>query len=95
MIVKDLETGAKVDVLSTQQAAEVIGIQKSRVLQLLWEYQESGGKSGLRGQFIPPRTWLIHRADAEAYRDMPKARGRSRSNEAARGTPHSKKRREK
>jgi len=59
------------NLLSTKEAAEVIGCTEGRVCQLL--------RSGdLAGEKINERAWVVHRESAEKYAKRPQHTGRPR-----------------
>jgi excisionase family DNA binding protein len=59
--------------VSTTEAAEIIGVSRTRVIQLL-------GAGELKGEKINARAWLIERQEAERVAGKPYTTGRPRSN---------------
>jgi hypothetical protein len=66
------------DPITTQEAAEILGVTPAAVQQRCWKFQETGGKEGLKSLKKGPRHWWIERKDVERYRDNPPATGRPR-----------------
>jgi len=49
--------------VTTKQAAEILGVEPSRVRQLILSGQLPASKPG--------REWMLRRRDVEAFRDLP------------------------
>lgn len=80
MIVIESNGAEKVYMLTCEQASQVLALSAIRMRQLAEEYEQTGGKKGIKGVRVGERMWLLYRDSVLSYATKRRPPGRPRSN---------------
>lgn len=63
--------------ITTEEAAQILGVTAQRVRDLAREHAATGGAKGIQGEKLG-RDWRVSLASVKEYKNRPETRGRKR-----------------